>query len=366
MRKYLVLIQFGVIVTLASLAKADTVTLKDGKIIRGTIVAEDADAVSIKHKNESGTITITDKVARRDIASVAKGDTPEPAPAAAKAPASQPAAAKADPDDLKPEIIPESEKPKFLSRTIDYYQKKKYRMAGIGFTKLIQSCANDEELKKWSDKAQEAAQKPLADLAADSHLQAALETARGAAIQLQHITPYEAEALVKQLETIYQEAMTKPAEVSGPKPPANAKAGAPPKKPQGKNGGPKREEEPPKPATSLVINEWIGKPGEFDGKPPEAKAFLKHIAHTLSVLDAMTRYDAKVKSDAATKDKYAADRKKLIDLRAAVTKRMGGALTAAEKQKLEEEQKKYEEKMVEEQQKYERWIMLRNQARDRD
>lgn len=357
------------LLALITAAAADTVTLKNGRIIRGTIEAEEADSILIKYMNERGTITLREKIARRDIASITKEDLPAPA---SRPTATAAAKAEDEEEDVKPEVI--ADKPKFLSRAIDRYEAKRYRYAGIDFTKLIQS-STEKELEELSAKAQEAAQKPLAELAADSHLQDALERARGGPIRLMYVTPYEAEALVKLLESEYQKAMGKEVELPGAKA-ANsaAKKPAAPAPPPAPGRGPRQQaknlnrppEEPAAGPVSLVINNWIDKPKDFSGKAAESRAFLKHIQHTMSLLDAMMRYDAKAKSDAATKDRYVDSRKKLDALRVAVTERMAGGLTPAEKKKLEEEEAQYRQKMIEEQIKYERWIMLRNQARDKD
>jgi hypothetical protein len=67
------------LLALVAAAAADTVTLKNGRIIRGTIESEDAESVLVKYMNERGTITLREKIARRDIASLTKEDVPAPA-----------------------------------------------------------------------------------------------------------------------------------------------------------------------------------------------------------------------------------------------------------------------------------------------
>jgi len=355
------------LLSVATVCFADTVTLKDGRIIRGTITVEDATSVSIRHTNASGTITMTDKFEKKDIANITKSDPKD----AEAAPASRPPTTRADKseedEELKAESIPD--KPKFLKRTIEQYEKKMYRLAGISFTKLIRSCANDVELSDLDKTATESINKSLAELAADSHIQDALARARGGPIQFMLVTPYEAEAFVKLLEPIYRDTLTKSAELTPGRPGSPSGTAKQPQKAPNKNDPGKAGGMDAPAPVSLKISDWLENPESFNGKPAEAKAFERHILHTRSMLDAMIRYCPKVKADAADdsgtrkNEELAAERKKIEALRQAVAARFAGALTPEEKKHREEEAKKEAERLETERKEYERMIWLRNQAR---
>jgi hypothetical protein len=389
----------------AARASADTIVLKNGTIVRGTILEEKPDAVMLQRTNESGTIKFTEEYKREDIAKISKE------PAADEVASSRPTDEdEAEEEEIRRKVTPIEDKPKYLREAIADIRKERYRQAGIALARLIHG-SSDVELRSLSRISEREADMPLDELAAETHLQYALQHARGGPIRLRYVTPYETRALTRRLESLYDEAVD---EVVTLDEKAERRRSEERRKNEVRRGGgtgrdeargrgesarearrrrlggtgprgsgvlnqakdvlgrpegggfarPRDEDEPGagSGATSvpLRISEWISRPEEFNAtRPEECRAFANHIRYAQSLLEEYIRYNPEAKEGNKLDPKLADERKVLGELLKSVTARSRGALTPQEKEAREAERRQ----RIEQELKRRHELYLRKRAR---
>jgi hypothetical protein len=241
------------------------------------------------------------------------------------------------------------------------------------------------ELQSFSAIVQERLKLSLAELAATAHFKAALDQARGRAVNVQYVTEYEKPALIPMLEEAYERAITmqvgvsdggdgesdpeadagdergRPAAGQAPRPSAAGRAGV---RGRGPRGGPTRgmyrevgdrearaamerggnppparengEEEAgskePASRPAMNIKSWLDRPTEFNGNRAASAAMEIQIYHARSLLSERIRLDPQVRTDKDLKEQLTADRVRLDALLKAVKARAGGALTPRERE----------------------------------
>lgn len=388
-------------------AAADTITLKDGTTVQGTIVAEDDSEVTLRRSNPSGTIKYTEKYERSRIASIARQAEPtEPA-------ASRPTTTRASEEDDDAEAVKSEaikDKPRYLVSAIRMWEKKRWREAGIAFTKLING-SDEGELDTLTGLAEREASKTLAELAAESHFEYAMARARGTPIRISFATRYEAEPLARLLGDAYEAALDE--EVSTRPKPREEAAPAPARAPTAERstrstrsrapyGPPNRgtsrspaEREPSYgpgregSSATLRIRDWLDKPQDFNGTKEESRVFERHILYAMSLLDEWQKYappakaapagDSAAPTDSAAPPDFAAptdpqadkvadkdtiqkEHQKLEKLREAVAARFRGALTPDEKKEAADREREMLEKAAEQRRLEEQRNYIRQRA----
>lgn len=248
---------------------------------------------------------------------------------------------RSDEEDMRKPLKPE-DKPKVLGEAIEQWRTKEYRKASINLTRLINNSKKDE-LESLSETAQKDAQMPLADLAAEVHLENAREQSKTGALILRYVTSYENEPLVKKIDEAYKKATT---EAFVP-PPASRPAGktvADGKTDEKAEGSP--PDAPEANLTPLMISAYMNNPKSFSDRPSqpeECTAFARHISYAISLLDAKNRLDPSLRTDKEAKKKIAEEKKQLDELRRVVltSAHMTPAMRERQEQirKLQEERK---------------------------
>jgi hypothetical protein len=363
-------------------ARADTIVLRNGEHIEGQIVSETASDVSIRRAFKTGNITFTDKISRADIARIEHSATQPAAPeqAAPSRAATRPAA---EPEASSAKI---ADKPAFLDGAIKKLQKPDYNAAGLDLSRLITACS-PSELGQISTAVQGKLGMSLAEVAASTHFAAAMEKAKGRAVQFQYVTEYEKPALIPMIKDAYDKAIEVVVTVPGgddekgkeharPAVQHDAKAGGGGEKlderdgtdrargsrrsmemrrharsgrqsirgnrereDEGRKEGDKHEEGEKEPTSrpAMSIQAWLDRPEDFDGSRRESAAMSVQIYHARSLLSERRRLDPQLRTDLDLKAELAAEQNRLEALLKAVKARSGGALTPQEREALEAE-----------------------------
>jgi len=121
--QWMVAAAFGILLALAAAASADTLKLKDGRVIHGQYIGGTADAIQMNVNGEVQTFDVRDVVSLSRDSTTAPAPAPPPPPAATSAPPAQaalpdaPAPAGPPPDDRSKILVPEGTR--ILVRMID-------------------------------------------------------------------------------------------------------------------------------------------------------------------------------------------------------------------------------------------------------
>jgi hypothetical protein len=304
-------------------------------------------------------------------------------PTEAKTPATQ--AERRPEDDLNKPLKTE-DKPRLLSEAIQQWRDKEYRQAGITFTRLINGSRKDE-LEALSAAAEKEAQMPLAELAADAHIEAAKkEQSKSGAISIRHVTPYEKDTLAKKIDELYGKALAEPISATPASQAAGTPAGgesgaaAPPeanadgkgndnkglhdanrrlhrgqpggtgaigrgeRAAPGQPGGQPPAEGAAPSIAPVAINEFLNNPKEFsrrDTTPQQCAAFTKHISYAISLGSAKLQFDASLRTNKEEKTKLAEAKKKMTELRAIVE--ASARMTPAQRARMEQMRQRQEQ-----------------------
>jgi hypothetical protein len=379
-----------------SALRADTIVLTNGEHREGQIVAEDSASVSIRTRFKTSNIYYVEKIKRSDIARLERS---EPSPAAAAGGTERAAAPGTRPAEAELPAAKITDKAAFLDAAIRKYQKPDYHAAGMDLTLLIHT-SKPGELARLSDQVESQLKMSLAELAARAHFNDAMQRSRGRAVQFQYVTEYEKPQLIPLIEEAYQKAVAMvvvpPAPAAGGDDPARpGRAGdarenepersagreqaerepaerrqtagrptdrrersaargqrerpavrgrEPQSGPEAKVEGPEKKadsSERPAPASrpAMSIASWLDHPEDFNGTPSESAMMAIQIYHASTLVAERLRLDPEVRKDPALKSELSKRRADLAALLKSVRARGGGALTPAEREALDAQQR---------------------------
>jgi len=351
------------LLSLAAAGGADVVILRNGDRIEGEIVDTTPRQVSIRRVFKGGKIRYIDKIQRSNIARIEKkdgGTAPAPSgPTITPPTATRPEQAASTQPSLSPD-----ERHQILTTALARWKKHEYAGAGVDLSRLINNSPH-EQLPELSAEVERKLDLSLADLAAETHLRAAIEKSKGHGVRLRFVTEYEKPALIPRLIDAYEDALTQKTRVE-PSRHRDPRRKAPSKTPRGRlpatlpadrldkgNAPAEQRKDSRGPGRAYAIAGYLDRPREFEGGKEDARAFARQIRHAMGLLAERTRLDPEVKQSRSLRVELMRDKKRLLALHKAVLARAGGAMTPQEQEAQEAEIRRRQEefrKAVEQQQ----------------
>lgn len=324
--------------------RADAVLLRNGERIECRILGGSGTQIHIRRPDGNGG-SYMQIVDRADIARLER-DPATSQPAAATQPAaplppvrkatSAPAAAMSV-DDLT------AETKRSLIVAIARWRAEDFTGAGMDLSRLINT-AKPGEREAISSMALNLTQKTLAELAADTHLKAAMSGRRGAAVRLPYVTEYEKQALIPMLVAAYDRTLRERNDTASLDAPAAPSANAEPRPasaPSHASGSatqpwyaayaqsrPAEVTEMVQPGDSPAIIDWLDRPTQFKGTVEQARTLVSRVHQATSLLNERLRLDPALRRNTDLKRKLLADKQRLVA--------MGKALTAYSPEENEE------------------------------
>jgi len=356
------------LLSLAVASKADVLILRNGDRIEGDIVKETPVEISIRRAFRGGKIRYVKKIKRAEIARIEKTDD-EKAPAA-----SEPADTKAKRETSLSSGLSDNEGQRLLANTVDKIKQKNYEVAGAYLTRLINNSTH-RQLIELSAKIERKYALTLADLAAETHMRAAVKKCKGRTFRLQFVTEFEKPSLVPRLIEAYKNALSQKtlaeSKRSTQKPPRNAV--------QAKNAASPVQATRPAESTTVgnnkpsadkkstsgsgrgyAIASYLDQPKTFDGDKDDARELSGRIRYALGLLAERMRYDPQAKQDRTLRTVLLGNKKRLQELNRSVLARAEGALTPQEKEEQKAEllrqQEEYRQQIERKQMRHERYL----------
>jgi len=323
-RRLMILVGLAVLATSDGYSAADTLYLKNGRVLTGQLVHRDQREVRFRMGAAGGKITY---VKTFPAALVERVELAPPSSAPTSGPATH----------ARPGLEPIADKQAFLGKLISQYKAHKYQPASLEVTRLIRT-SSPAELNDLDQIVSEELGMSLAELAADLRIQAAIERARKmppSPFQLGLVSPYELEALVAQLKREYTRLLDEPAVVREARP---DRSGSERNAEEASDlQGPARVAST---ATGPSIRDWIDDADNYDGARTEAAAFARQIALALGLLQERMRLDPELRNDKALRTSLLAEQHRLRRLLIAARRRMRGMPTANERRAALEERRR--------------------------
>ena len=253
---------------------ADVVVLHNGDRLHGQIIRESDEAVSLRRVNLKGNIRHVQRIKHTQIARIIRTDTPPTSQPASLSPkratATRPAA----------KSLSFTEKKMLLTDAIRSWKRKNYSAAHRRLARLIHF-TTDPEWAVFSSIVEVQLEMSLADFAAEAHLQAAIEAAKGRPIELGRVPDDVVPALAVRLEMAYADARRQPITRKGKSPAPTTRAAAP--------------------RRGHTIVRWIDKPDDFNSTWPTAQALARHVRFAQSLLTERIRIEITTTQNAPIK-----------------------------------------------------------------
>jgi len=313
----------------AATLHGEVVILKTGDRLEGEIVQETATDVSVRMSRPGSKIRFVRKIPRRDIFQItAGGESPTSAPASQVA--DKPTTTQTSPTS-RPARLTRNEQERFVRVALTAWEKDAYRTVGSYLYRLING-SSGEDLAHWSATFEEQADMSLGDMAAESHLQTALEQSHGRKFRLRYVTAYEKPFLAPRLADAYADVLKESFRCEPEKRSRSVRSS----RSSSRNRKTGKTIDPPKESnnkpTSFAIKDWLDKPDDFDGDKLQARAFASHIQMAIDLLAERFKWDDQIKKDRKLADQLESEKKALLALKEAVDARAKGGLTRAERE----------------------------------